>query len=370
MTVSSFNSQRRGFTLVELLVVIAIIGTLVGLLLPAVQSAREAASRSSCQNKGKQLGLAQLSYEESRKSLPAGISMNPTTAMMWSGAAGVSGWSPVTFLLPHLEQLNLFNNLKTQTSNFSLTGGNPLSTYASGSAGTLACQTQIPDIQCPSYKGQTVCVSGTSTATNYTSNVVTALPTTVVSLTGITAMSNFKFIEGTIDPVTAATIGTTAAAYTGNGAYPLKGSGSTKVPCPGIALSKFRDGTSKTVTIQESNEGGNSAWGDGMQTAIWALASASTAAPVVGNGVFSSVTGCVSALQYGPTVALPSQNALVMASRTNQANGPSAWMASSSHPASVTSIYADGHVSSMDNSIDVATYIAVTSVAGGESASE
>ena len=364
MTVSSFNSQRRGFTLVELLVVIAIIGTLVGLLLPAVQSAREAASKSSCQNKGKQLGLAVLGYENSRNSLPAGISMNPTTAMMWAVAGGTSGWSPITFLLPNLEQTNLYNNLKTQSGNFGAAGGNPLAVYSSGSAGTLACQVQVPDVQCPSFKGQTICVAGTSSATNYTSNVVTALPVANV------AMTNFKFIEGNIDPVTAATIGTTAAAYTGNGAFPLKGAGSTKIPAPGITLSKFRDGTSKTVAIQESNEGGNSGWADGMQTAIWSLASASTAAPVIGNGVFSSVTGCVSALQYGPTVALPNQNALVMASRTVQANGPSAWMASSSHPSSVTSVYADGHVTSMDNSIGVDIYLAVTSVAGGETAAE
>ena len=364
MTVSSLNSRRGGFTLVELLVVIAIIGTLVGLLLPAVQSAREAASRSSCINKGKQLGLAVLSYENARNSLPAGISMNPTTAMMWATASGTSGWSPITFLLPNLEQVNLYNNLKTQTSNFGAAGGNPLAVFASGTAGTLACQTQVPDVQCPSYKGQTVCVSGTSTATNYTSNVVTGLPVANV------AMTNFKFIEGNVDPVTAATIGSSAASFTGNGAFPLKGSGSTKVPCPGIQLSKFRDGTSKTVAIQESNEGGNASWADGMQTAIWSLASASTAVPVVANGTFSSTAGCVSALQYGPTVALPNQNALVMASRTVQANGPSAWMGSSSHSSSVTSVYADGHVTSMDNSIGVDIYVAVTSVAGSETAGE
>lgn len=63
---------RCGFTLVELLVAIAIVGTLVGLLLPAVQTAREAARRSGCGANLRQLGLAILSHESSRRRLPAG----------------------------------------------------------------------------------------------------------------------------------------------------------------------------------------------------------------------------------------------------------------------------------------------------------
>lgn len=88
----------RAFTLVELLVVIAIIATLIGLLLPAVQSAREAARRSSCSNNQKQLGLAMHNYHTAKRSLPPGNKQ-------FTNAAGNAVKSPtVAFLLPFIEE--------------------------------------------------------------------------------------------------------------------------------------------------------------------------------------------------------------------------------------------------------------------------
>lgn len=100
----------RGFTLVELLVVIAIIGVLVALLLPAVQAAREAARRTQCQNRLRQLGIACQNFADVRKAFPpANGKLSPTAQKRNSRDTG--NWGYLAFLTPYVEQDNLKNLL-------------------------------------------------------------------------------------------------------------------------------------------------------------------------------------------------------------------------------------------------------------------
>src|ERR687887_173063 len=98
--------DRRGFTLIELLVVIAIIGILIGLLLPAVQKVREAASRARCQNNLHQIGLAVHMYHNSNEHFPKGTRNDRPIQL----ALGLPA-PRITYMIelyPYLEQDNTY----------------------------------------------------------------------------------------------------------------------------------------------------------------------------------------------------------------------------------------------------------------------
>lgn len=161
-----FQQKRDAFTLVELLVVIAIIGVLVGLLLPAVQAARESARRMQCSNNLKQMGLALHNYESAYRAFPPGCISRVTGP--WSGVAndGVPeagpGWSLFAMMLPQLEQPGLY-----ETINFTRPITDP--------ANRAARSTIVKEYQCPS---------------DVWSGPITVWPTTI----GITDLASSSYI--------------------------------------------------------------------------------------------------------------------------------------------------------------------------------
>lgn len=152
-------SKKHGFTLVELLVVIAIIGVLMGLLLPAVQMAREAARRTQCQNNLKQLGLAVLNWESGRNRLP-----HPGQCDSTGGASTVyMTQSTATVLLPMLEQGNVYDLMDHSLTYAQMVaaGRYNMTTVHPRSKGAVyhdpqypntvrAAKTNIPSFVCPS----------------------------------------------------------------------------------------------------------------------------------------------------------------------------------------------------------------------------
>jgi prepilin-type N-terminal cleavage/methylation domain-containing protein/prepilin-type processing-associated H-X9-DG protein len=137
---------RSGLTLIELLVVISIIGLLLALVLPAVQSSREAARRSHCANNLKQIGLALHSYESANQSFPLNLSeyrLDPELGRPWY--TGGRRFSALTRILADLEQQPLFNSINFQLENYPT---NQFRTFAFAENQT-AYETRLAVYLCP-----------------------------------------------------------------------------------------------------------------------------------------------------------------------------------------------------------------------------
>ncbi len=206
---SSAPGRRGGFTLIELLVVIAIIGVLIALLLPAVQSAREAARRAKCVNNLKQLGLAVHNYLSTHgETLPNNG---------FSGIGYPNDHSPLARLLPYMEQANLYNLV-----NFDIHMGHPGSTDLPMELRTAATYA-VASFLCPS--------DGSSPISQYT------LPSSaVIPIAG----SNYAANHGS---------GRTGAFHPGSVSDGLCWVNAS------VSLAEILDGTSNTLIFSESIRG-------------------------------------------------------------------------------------------------------------------
>jgi prepilin-type N-terminal cleavage/methylation domain-containing protein len=335
----TLSKNRQGFTLVELLVVIAIIGTLVGLLLPAVQSAREAARRSACSNNMKQLGLTLLNFESTRKRLPAATDRTPAASNV---AAGSYSW--VAFVLPFLEETNLYNTISGSTSRFST----PFSAVA-GIAPQV--QTSLGQLVCPSFaedKAAAVVAGGLATSS--------------------CGVNNYKAISG---------VGYTsqypdsAVGGSGGGAITVQYWEPTRsgVPGPyaGVSLAQVADGTSKTFALAESREKTAAAWIDGARNWVTAATGATGTAHFFNSGSQKWVD------TSGGTAA-PTNSALLQNKPTGQAwggYGGSNYGPSSYHQGNIVMhCYVDGHVGQVTNEIDAQLYYALTTRGDSEAVAD
>jgi prepilin-type N-terminal cleavage/methylation domain-containing protein/prepilin-type processing-associated H-X9-DG protein len=367
------STRHRGFTLIELLVVIAIIAVLIGLLLPAVQAAREAARRAQCTNNLKQLGLALANYESANNVLPISVVFRvgyaPCSGFGFGAGCQETPW--FVLMLPYIDQGPLYNAF-----NASIGIEGPM--FVGYVINSTVHTTKIQSFQCPSDNEQIFSFVALSAATGG------AIPPFPWSPT----KGNYGVNWGNCDYGQGAAGGNFTRNLYQQSPFGLNSNGTGPMT---MRLAAVTDGTSNTHFVSEILQGAfddvrGTIWTDnpgagsymtrftpnGRQDYVplfqpWA--SAISVSALVAN----TMDHIASFGASGPGTSPPSPGSMCdsqpsqMLACYNQANEGSEYTGSRSrHPDGVNSLFGDGSVHFMKNSINAMTWVQLGSINGGE----
>lgn len=313
--------SSRGFTLIELLVVIAIIAVLISLLLPAVQAAREASRRMQCVNNLKQVGIALHNYENSLSIFPPGRTSWPNV------------WSSLAQLLPQMEGNNQFNALNFDfppvdlTSSGGLTNA-PNTTSVSTTVKSFLCPTDPQDRLDPNFGPN-----------NYVANAGTG------TLNG----GSFKVVAGAPVP---------------DGVF---------YDTSNVRIATITDGLSNTVAFSETTKG------LGLDSASATPQNARSQFVITAAASITPATCATAASWSGDRGREWARGSFILAAYnhfytpnsrqpdcSNTGRAAAITAPRSFHPGGVNSLFCDGHVQFVKDSVNQVTWWALSTRAGGE----